>query len=143
MGVGEAVANRSSLDAAILELQLITGQKPVITRARKANAGFKIRSGLPIGCKVTLRRERMYDFIDKVISVALPRVRDFRGLNPLSFDGRGNYSFGLSQQSVFPEIDFDKVSEERGMDISISIKSSNDNEARQLLTLLCFPFKKI
>ena len=142
MGVGEAVSNKASLDAAVLELQAITGQKPVITKARKANSGFKIRAGLPIGCKVTLRGDRMYDFIEKMVSVALPRVRDFRGLNPGSFDGMGNYSFGISQQFVFPEIDFDKIDAERGMDICISTTAHCDKEAYELLRLFRFPFKK-
>jgi len=142
MGVGEAAADQKVLDAAVSELALISGQRPVKTVAKKAIAGFKIRKGLPIGCKVTLRKTRMYDFIDRLVNIALPRVRDFRGLNPKSFDGRGNYSLGIKEHIIFPEIDFDKVSEARGMDITVCTTAKTDDEARALLTAFNFPFRQ-
>ncbi len=142
MGVGEAVQNPKVLDGAIEDLTLISGQKPVVTRAKKSIAGFKLREGMPIGCKVTLRGERMYHFLDKLINVALPRVRDFRGVSPKSFDGRGNYSLGLKEQLVFPEIDYDKVDKIRGMDIIIVTTAKTDEEARELLAQMGMPFRK-
>ncbi len=141
MGVGEAVQDIKQLDRAVEDLMLITGQRPAITRAKKSEAGFKLRRGNPIGAKVTLRKERMWDFLDKLISVALPRVRDFRGLNPRSFDGRGNYAFGISEQIIFPEIDYDKVDRIRGMDIIIHTTAETDEEAKWLLTLLGLPIR--
>lgn len=141
MGVGEAVADKKILAKAVEELTLISGQKAVETIAKKSIAGFKIREGWPIGCKVTLRKARMYEFLQRVLSIALPRVRDFRGLNPRSFDGRGNYSFGLKEQLVFPEIDFDKVDATRGMDITITTTAKTDEEARALLAAFNFPFR--
>lgn len=140
MGVGEAVGNPKSLDAAVSDLALIAGQKPVITRARKSISSFKIREGMPIGTKVTLRGERMYEFLDKLINIALPRVRDFRGISPKSFDGRGNYSLGVKEQLIFPEIDYDKVDKIRGMDIIIVTTAKSDEEARELLRLMGMPF---
>lgn len=142
MGVGDAVQNAKALDSAVEELTLITGQKPVITRAKKSIAGFRLREGMPIGAKVTLRGERMYHFFDKLISVALPRVRDFRGLSKKSFDGRGNYTLGVREQLIFPEIDYDKVNKVRGMDIVIVTSAKTDEEARELLTLFGMPFQK-
>ncbi|GGE20859.1 50S ribosomal protein L5 [Marinithermofilum abyssi] len=142
MGVGEAVQNPKALDGAVEDLTLISGQKPVITRAKKSIAGFKLREGMPIGCKVTLRGERMYHFLDKLINVALPRVRDFRGVSPKSFDGRGNYTLGLKEQLVFPEIEYDKVDKVRGMDIIIVTTANTDEEARELLTQMGMPFRK-
>ncbi len=142
MGVGDAVQNAKALDSAVEELSLITGQKPVITRAKKSIAGFRLREGMPIGAKVTLRGERMYHFFDKLISVALPRVRDFRGLSKKSFDGRGNYTLGVREQLIFPEIDYDKVNKVRGMDIVIVTSAKTDEEARELLTLFGMPFQK-
>ena len=142
MGVGEAVQNTKSLDSAVEELQTITGQKPVITKAKKSIAGFRLREGMPIGCKVTLRGERMYDFLDKLIAVSLPRVRDFRGVSNKSFDGRGNYTLGVKEQLIFPEIDYDKVSKVRGMDIVIVTTANSDEEARELLTQFGMPFQK-
>jgi large subunit ribosomal protein L5 len=142
MGVGEAVQNTKSLDAAVEELQTITGQKPVITKAKKSIAGFRLREGMPIGCKVTLRGERMYDFLDKLIAISLPRVRDFRGVSNKSFDGRGNYTLGVKEQLIFPEIDYDKVSKVRGMDIVIVTTANSDEEARELLTQFGMPFQK-
>jgi len=141
MGVGEAVADKKAMDAAVQDMELITGQKPQVTLSRKSIAAFKIRENWPIGCKVTLRGERMYEFLDRLITIALPRVRDFRGLNPKSFDGRGNYSLGLQEQIVFPEINFDKVDKMRGMDITITTSAPNNDEARALLTAFNFPFK--
>jgi large subunit ribosomal protein L5 len=141
MGLGEAVGNKKILASAVSELATITGQKPIITLARKSVAGFKIRDGWPIGAKVTLRRARMYDFLDRLISVAVPRVRDFRGLNLRSFDGRGNYSFGLSEQIVFPEIDYDKVDALRGMDVTITTTARTDEEAEALLREFNFPLR--
>lgn len=142
MGVGEAVANAKALDVAVEELTTITGQKPVVTRAKKSIAGFRLREGMPIGAKVTLRGERMYEFIDKLISVSLPRVRDFRGISKKSFDGRGNYTLGVKEQLIFPEIDYDKVNKVRGMDIVIVTTAKTDEEARELLTQFGMPFQK-
>ncbi|NNM59542.1 MAG: 50S ribosomal protein L5 [Legionellales bacterium] len=141
MGVGEAVADKKILARAVEELTLVSGQKAIETKARKSIAGFKIREGWPIGCKVTVRRRRMYDLLNRLLNIALPRVRDFRGLNPRSFDGRGNYSFGIKEQLIFPEIDFDKVEAVRGMDITISTTAKTDDEARALLTAFNFPFR--
>lgn len=142
MGVGEAVSNSKVLDTAVEELTAIAGQKPLITRAKKSIAGFKLREGMPIGSKVTLRGERMYDFLDKLISVSLPRVRDFRGVSKKSFDGRGNYTLGVKEQLIFPEIDYDKVNKVRGMDIVIVTTANTDEEARELLTQVGMPFQK-
>ncbi|MGV2942215.1 50S ribosomal protein L5 [Mesobacillus sp. LC4] len=142
MGVGDAVANAKALDVAVEELATITGQKPVVTRAKKSIAGFRLREGMPIGAKVTLRGERMYEFIDKLISVSLPRVRDFRGISKKSFDGRGNYTLGVKEQLIFPEIDYDKVNKVRGMDIVIVTTANTDEEARELLTQYGMPFQK-
>ena len=142
MGIGDAVSNSKVLDEAVAELALITGQKPVITRAKKSIAGFRLREGMPIGCKVTLRGERMYDFLDKLVSVSLPRVRDFRGVSKKSFDGRGNYTLGVKEQLIFPEIDFDKVNKVRGMDLVVVTTANTDEEARELLTQLGMPFQK-
>ncbi|NKB61191.1 MAG: 50S ribosomal protein L5 [Gammaproteobacteria bacterium] len=141
MGLGEAVANKNVLQNATADLEKITGQKPVVTKAKKSEAAFKIREGWPIGAKVTLRKERMYEFLDRLISVAVPRIRDFRGLSSKSFDGRGNYAFGLKEQIVFPEIDYDNVDALRGMDICITTSASNDDEARALLRAFNFPMK--
>ncbi len=141
MGLGEAVADKKVIEHAVADMALISGQKPVVTRARKSIAGFKIRDGWPIGCKVTLRRERMYEFLDRLISIAIPRIRDFRGLNPRSFDGRGNYSMGIREQIVFPEIDYDKIDALRGMDITITTTAKTDEEARALLKAFNFPLK--
>ncbi|MCE2516585.1 MAG: 50S ribosomal protein L5 [Alphaproteobacteria bacterium] len=140
MGVGEGVRDSKKVDAAAQELSAITGQKPVITRAKKAVAAFKLREGMPVGCKVTLRRERMFEFMDRLVNIALPRVRDFRGLNPKSFDGRGNYSMGLKEQIVFQEVDYDKVDSVRGMDIIVVTSAKTDDEARELLRNFQFPF---
>ncbi len=141
MGLGEAIGNKKVLEAASSDLQMITGQKPIIRNARKSEAAFKIREGWPVGAKVTLRRERMYEFLDRLISVAIPRIRDFRGLNPNSFDGRGNYAFGLTEQIVFPEIEYDKVDALRGMDICITMDAENDEHAKALLKAFNFPLK--
>lgn len=141
MGVGEAVGDKKILEHAVGDMTLISGQKPVVAKARKSEAGFKIREGWPIGCKVTLRRERMYEFLDRLISIAIPRIRDFRGLNPKSFDGRGNYSMGVREQIIFPEIDYDKIDAVRGMDITITTTARNDEEGRALLKAFSFPFK--
>lgn len=141
MGVGEAVADSKALDGAMEELALISGQRPAITRARKSVANFKIREGMAIGCKVTLRGERMYEFLDKLISVSLPRIRDFRGVSPRSFDGRGNYSIGLREQLIFPEISYDQVSQTRGMDVVIVTSAKTDEEALELLRALGMPFR--
>ena len=140
MGVGEAVQDSKKVQTAVADLTLIAGQKPVVTRAKKSIAGFKLREGMPIGAKVTLRRDRMFEFVDRLINIALPRVRDFRGLNPRSFDGRGNYSMGLKEQIVFPEIDYDKVDTIRGLDIIVVTTASTDDEARELLRGFNFPF---
>ena len=142
MGVGDAVANSKVLDDAVEELTLIAGQKPVITKAKKSIANFKLREGMPIGCKVTLRGERMYEFFDKLVSISLPRVRDFRGINLNAFDGRGNYTLGVKEQLIFPEINFDKVKKVRGMDIVIVTTAATDEEGRALLTLMGMPFRK-
>ena len=142
MGIGDAVANPKVLDDAVEELATITGQKPVVTKARKSIANFKLREGMPIGCKVTLRGERMYYFLDKLVSVSLPRVRDFRGVSKNAFDGRGNYTLGIKEQLIFPEINFDKVKKVRGMDIVIVTTAQSDEEGRALLTSLGLPFKK-
>ena len=142
MGVGDAVQNAKALDNAVEELSIITGQKPVVTRAKKSIAGFRLREGMPIGAKVTLRGERMYEFLDKLISVSLPRVRDFRGISKKAFDGRGNYTLGVKEQLIFPEIDYDKVSKVRGMDIVIVTTANTDEEARELLTQIGMPFQK-
>jgi large subunit ribosomal protein L5 len=142
MGVGEAVQNSKILDAAVKELTKIAGQKPVVTRAKKSIATYKLRQGMPIGCMVTLRAEKMYDFLQKLINVVLPRIRDFRGINSKSFDGRGNYSLGLKEQLLFPEIHYDDVDIVKGMNISIITTAPNDEEARELLTLLGMPFRK-
>lgn len=141
MGVGEAAQDSKVLDAAMEDLAAITGQRPAITRARKSVANFKIRDGMAIGCKVTLRGQRMYDFLDKLISVTLPRIRDFRGVSPQSFDGRGNYSLGLKEQLIFPEIHYDKVSHVRGMDVVIVTSAKTDEEALELLKALGMPFR--
>ena len=142
MGVGEAVADRKKLDNAMADLAKISGQKPVATKARKSVANFKLRQGMPIGCKVTLRRERMYEFLDRLVNVALPRVRDFRGVSPKSFDGRGNFALGIREQIVFPEINFDEVDETRGMDVIICTTARTDDEARALLEGFGIPFRK-
>jgi len=142
MGVGEAVADRKVLDHAMSDMERISGQKPVRTLARKSVAGFKIRDGYPIGCKVTLRRERMYEFLDRLVNIAIPRVRDFRGLNGRSFDGQGNYSMGVQEQIIFPEVSYDQVDAIRGMDITISTTARNAEEGRALLEAFNFPFKK-
>lgn len=142
MGVGEAIADRKVIEHAVRDMTQISGQKPVVTKARKSVAGFKIREGWPIGCKVTLRRERMYEFLDRLINVALPRIRDFRGISPRAFDGRGNYSMGVNEQIIFPEIDYDKVDTLRGMDITITTTAANDEEGRALLDAFQFPFRK-
>lgn len=142
MGVGDAIQNSKLIDAAVEDLTAITGQKPVVTKARKSIANFKLREGVAIGCKVTLRGERMYEFFDKLVSVALPRVRDFRGLSKDSFDGRGNYTLGIKEQLIFPEINYDKVLKIRGMDIVIVTTANTDEEGRELLNELGMPFKK-
>jgi large subunit ribosomal protein L5 len=140
MGVGEASQDKKHVTTAAAEMELIAGQKPVITKAKKSIAQFKLREGMPIGVKVTLRRERMYEFLDRLVTIALPRVRDFRGLNPKSFDGRGNYAMGLKEQLIFPEISYDKVDKVRGMDIIVTTTAKTDEEARELLRLFNFPF---
>jgi len=141
MGVGEATGDKKILDNAVADMQKIAGQKPVVTKARKAIAGFKIREGYPIGCMVTLRRERMYEFLDRFVTIALPRVRDFRGISGRAFDGRGNYNIGIKEQIIFPEIEYDKIDSLRGMNISITTTAKNDAEARALLAAFRFPFK--
>ncbi len=142
MGVGEAIQNSKSLEAAVNDMTVITGQRPVVTKARKSIAAFKLREGMKIGCKVTLRGKRMYDFVDKLVNVVLPRVRDFRGVSPRSFDGRGNYSLGLREQVIFPEIDYDKIDKTRGMDIILVTTAKTDEEARDLLRLVGMPFRE-
>ncbi|PTQ85631.1 LSU ribosomal protein L5P [Trichococcus patagoniensis] len=142
MGVGDAVSNTKNLDKAVEELTLISGQKPVITLAKKSIAAFRLREGMPIGTKVTLRGERMYDFLDKLVTVSLPRVRDFRGISKKSFDGRGNYTLGIKEQLIFPEVDYDRVDKVRGMDIVIVTTANTDEESRELLTQLGMPFQK-
>ena len=140
MGVGEGTQDRKKVTTAVEEMQLIAGQKPVVTKAKKSIAQFKLREGMAIGCKVTLRRERMYEFLDRLITVAMPRIRDFRGLNPKSFDGRGNYAMGLKEQIIFPEISYDQIEKVRGMDIIVTTSAKTDDEARELLRLFGFPF---
>ena len=140
MGVGEGSQDKKKVTTAVEEMALIAGQKPVITKAKKSIAQFKLREGMPIGCKVTLRRERMYEFLDRLITVAMPRIRDFRGLNPKSFDGRGNYAMGLKEQIIFPEISYDQIEKVRGMDIIVTTTAKTDEEARELLRLFGFPF---
>jgi large subunit ribosomal protein L5 len=142
MGVGEAVTDRKAIESAMEELSIITGQQPKLNRARKSIAGFKIREGMPVGASVTLRGDRMWEFFDRLVAIAIPRIRDFRGLNPRAFDGRGNYSFGLNEQLVFPEIDFDRVTSTRGMDITICTTAETDDQARALLEAFGFPFRK-
>ena len=142
MGVGEATAEPKSLEAAIDDMTKITGRKPKITKARKSISNFKLRQGMPIGCCVTLRRDTMYEFLDRLISIAMPRIRDFRGVSPSGFDGRGNYNMGVKEQLIFPEIDYDKVDKIRGMNITITTTARTDDEARQLLTELGVPFRK-
>ena len=140
MGVGEATQDKKKVEQAASEMELIAGQKPVVTKAKKSIAQFKLREGMAIGCKVTLRRERMYEFLDRLITIAMPRIRDFRGLNPKSFDGRGNYAMGLKEQLVFPEINYDRIDTVRGMDIIVTTSAKTDEEARELLRLFGFPF---
>ena len=142
MGLGEAINNGKIIDASLEQLTAIAGQKPVVTKSRKSIANYKLRDGQAIGCKVTLRKTRMYDFIDRLVNIALPRIRDFRGLNPKSFDGRGNYSLGIKEHIVFPEIDFDKVVDSWGMDITVCTNARNDEEARALLAAINFPFRQ-
>ena len=142
MGVGEAVNDKKLIKKAVEDMTLISGQQALVTNARKSVASFKIRDGYPIGCKVTLRRERMYEFLDRLIAIAIPRIRDFRGLNPKAFDGRGNYNMGVQEQIVFPEVDYDSVDSVRGMDISITTTAKDDAEGRALLEAFSFPFKK-
>ena len=142
MGVGEAVADKKVMDAATADLAKISGQKPLVTRSRKAIASFKIRAGLPIGCKVTLRGERMYEFLDRLINIAMPRIRDFRGVSPRSFDGRGNYSLGVKEQIIFPEIQYDQIDQIRGMDITITTTARDNRQGRALLEAFNFPFRK-
>ena len=141
MGLGDAVADKKILEHAAADMQLISGQKPVITKARKSIAGFKIREGWPIGCKVTLRGERMYEFLERLVGIAIPRIRDFRGLSPKSFDGNGNFAMGVSEQIIFPEIDYDKIEKIRGMDIVITTSADTDEEGRALLAAMRFPFR--
>src|SRR6516164_447048 len=142
MGVGEAVADRKVMDAAVADLTKITGQKPLVTKARKAIASFKLRAGLAVGAKVTLRGPRMYEFLDRLISIAMPRIRDFRGVSPRAFDGRGNYSLGVKEQIIFPEIQYDQIDQVRGMDITITTTASDDRHGRALLEAFNFPFRK-
>ena len=142
MGVGEAVADRKTIDAAAADLARITGQKPMICKARKSIASFKLRQGLPIGCKVTLRGARMYEFLDRLINIAMPRIRDFRGVSPRSFDGRGNYSLGVKEQIIFPEIQYDQIDQIRGMDITITTTAKDDRQGRALLEAFNFPFRR-
>lgn len=141
MGVGEAVADKKVMENAVSDLQKIAGQKPVVTKAKKSVAAFKIRDGYPVGCKVTLRRERMYEFLDRLVTVAIPRIRDFRGITAKSFDGRGNYNMGVKEQIIFPEIEYDKIDALRGMNITITTTAKTDEEARALLTAFSFPFR--
>ena len=142
MGVGEAVVDRKAIESALADMTLISGQKPLVCNARKSVAGFKIRDGYPIGCKVTLRRARMYDFVERLVSVAIPRIRDFRGLNPRSFDGRGNFSMGLTEQIVFAEIDYDKIDKIRGLDICVTTSAKTNEDGLSLLKALNFPFRE-
>lgn len=141
MGVGEAIGDKKIMEHAVSDLEKIAGLKPIVTKARNSIAGFKVREGWPVGCKVTLRRERMYEFLDRLISIAIPRIRDFRGLNGKAFDGRGNYNMGVTEQIIFPEIDYDKIDALRGMDINIATTAKNDEEAKALLEGFSFPFK--
>ncbi|MFD1218030.1 MULTISPECIES: 50S ribosomal protein L5 [Microbulbifer] len=141
MGVGEAIGDKKVLEHAVSDMTAITGQKPIITKARKSIAGFKIRDGWPIGCKVTLRGERMYEFLERLIGIAIPRIRDFRGISPKQFDGRGNFSMGVTEQIIFPEIDYDRVDKIRGLDICITTTAANDDQGRALLKAFNFPFK--
>lgn len=142
MGLGEAIQNIKIIESAVDELMTIAGQRPVVTRARKSIAAFKLRAGMPIGCMVTLRRDRMYDFFNKLVNIALPRVRDFRGISPKAFDGSGNYSLGIKEHIIFPEIDYDKIDKIKGMNISIVTTAETDEEGRELLTLMGMPFRK-
>lgn len=142
MGVGEAATDSKAIDGAVRDLRAITGQQPMITRARKSIATFRLRAGMPIGCKVTLRGDRMWEFLDRLLSMALPRVRDFRGISPKSFDGRGNYTLGITEQLIFPEIEYDKIDRTRGMDITFVTTAENNEQAKALLDALGFPFKK-
>ncbi|BBG29114.1 50S ribosomal protein L5 [Zymobacter palmae] len=142
MGVGEATSDKKLIDFATADMEKLSGQKPVVTKARKSVAGFKVREGWPIGVKVTLRGERMWEFLDRLVNIAIPRIRDFRGLNPKSFDGRGNYSMGVREQIIFPEIEYDKIDRIRGLDITITTTANTDEEGRALLSALNFPFKK-
>ncbi len=141
IGVGEAIQNPKALDGAVSDLTIITGQKPVVTKAKRSIAGFKLREGMPIGCKVTLRGNRMYEFLDKLINIVLPRVRDFRGVSPQAFDGRGNYSLGIKEQTIFPEIEYDKIDKIRGMEVVIVTTAKTDEEARELLRSMGMPFR--
>ena len=141
MGVGEAIGDKKVIENAAADMEKISGQKPVVTEARKSIAGFKVREGWPVGCKVTLRRDRMYEFLDRLISISIPRIRDFRGLNGRSFDGRGNYSMGVKEQIIFPEIEYDKIDAIRGMDITLTTSAKTDEEARALLESFSFPFR--
>jgi len=143
MGVGEALADKKMLENALIDLEKLAGQKPVTTKARKSVAGFKVREGYPIGCKVTLRGERMWEFFERLVGIAIPRIRDFRGLNAKSFDGRGNYSMGVKEQIIFPEIEYDKIDKIRGLDITITTSAKTDDEGRALLRAFNFPFKKL
>ena len=143
MGVGEAVVDKKQLEAAVSDMEAIAGQRPIMTKARKSIAGFKIRDNMPIGCKVTLRKSRMYEFLDRLINIAIPRQRDFRGINPKSFDGRGNFAMGVEEQIVFPEIDYDKIDKIRGLDIAIVTTAKNDEESRALLKAFNFPLKDL
>ncbi|HCG80348.1 MULTISPECIES: 50S ribosomal protein L5 [Thalassolituus] len=141
MGVGEALGDKKLMDSAVADMEAIAGQKAIVTKARKSVAGFKVREGWPIGCKVTLRRDRMWEFMDRLVDISLPRVRDFRGINPKSFDGRGNYSMGVKEQIIFPEIEYDKVDKVRGMDVTITTTAKTNDEGRALLKALQFPFR--
>ncbi len=142
MGVGEALGDKKQIDHAVADMTLLAGQKPVVTKARKSVAGFKIREGYPIGCKVTLRGDRMWEFLERLVDISIPRIRDFRGLNAKSFDGRGNYSMGIKEQIIFPEIEYDKVDKLRGMDITVTTSAKSDDEGRALLKAFNFPFRK-
>jgi len=141
MGVGEAIGDRKVMDNAVSDMVKIAGQKPIVRKARKSVASFKVREGWPIGCKVTLRRERMYEFLDRLVNIAIPRIRDFRGMSPKAFDGRGNYNMGIREQIIFPEVDYDKIDVLRGMDINITTSAKTDEEGRALLAAFNFPFK--
>ena len=141
MGVGEAIGDRKVMENAVSDMEKIAGQKPIVRKARKSVAGFKVREGWPIGCKVTLRRERMYEFLDRLVNIAIPRIRDFRGMSPKAFDGRGNYNMGIHEQIIFPEVDYDKIDALRGMDINITTSATSDEEGRALLAAFNFPFK--